>query len=140
MNAVSAYENLYNQMKNTFTVVNDNCEYTLGEYMLMKAGSKKTSSNLPVKKTSSNTAISTFFRYVNDKLTVKAPPAKDKTIRKFPLRTSCAALLSALVASTLLFSYGSFSMKSVSNAPAATVETVTDNEETKTQNDYQCEK
>ncbi len=123
MNTVNVYENLYNQMKNTFTVVNDNCEYTLGEYMLIKAGSKKSTSNLPVAKTSSNnTAITAFFKYVNDKLTVKEPPVKDKTIRRFPLRTIGSAILSAVVVSTLIFSYGVASMNSISNPPSATVE------------------
>ena len=41
MNTVNAYEALYTNMKNRFTVVNDNSEYSLGEYMLMKAGKKK---------------------------------------------------------------------------------------------------
>ncbi len=129
MNTYNAYDKLYNQMKNTFTVVSDNCEYTLGEYMLMKAGHKKGSSNLPVaKNASSENAISAIFRYVNDKLTVKVPPVKDKTIRRFPLRTACAALLSAIVVSTLIFSYGSVSMNGVSNVPAATVEAEKENE------------
>ena len=50
---MNAYENLYENMKNRFTVVNDNCEYTRGEYMLMKAGMKKEASNLPAERTSS---------------------------------------------------------------------------------------
>ena len=141
MNTVNAYENLYNQMKNIFTVVNDNCEYTLGEYMLMKAGHKKANSNLPVARTSSNsTVISAFFKYVNDKLAVKEPPVKDKTIRKFPLRTSCAALLSALVASTLLLSCGSFTMRGVSNTPPATAEMAESEENFNFEHTYELEK
>lgn len=104
MNTVNAYEALYTNMKNRFTVVNDNSEYSLGEYMLMKAGKKKENSNLPVAKSCSSNApvISAFFKYVNDKLTVKKPPVKDKIIKKFPFRTSVAALMSAVVACTLL--------------------------------------
>ncbi len=112
MNA-NVYEKLYMNMKNNFTVVSENLEYTLGEYMLMKAGKKKTQSSiLPVAKTShtQNTAVSTFFRYINEKLTVKTPPVKDKTIRRFPLRTAAAACLSGVIACSLIFSYGSANM------------------------------
>ena len=124
MNTSNVYENLYTDMKNRFTVVNDNCEYTLGEYMLMKAGKKKETSNLPAMRnhTSSETAVTAFFRYVNDKLTLKAPPAKDKTIRRFPLRTCCAAVLSAVVACTLVISYGSATLRSSGMSTPATVE------------------
>ena len=48
MTSTSAYETLYNNMKKHFTVISDNNEYTLGEYMSMKADIKKEStSNLP---------------------------------------------------------------------------------------------
>ena len=40
---MNVYENLYENMKNRFTVVNNNTEYTLGEIMLIKAGKKKES-------------------------------------------------------------------------------------------------
>ena len=125
MNTVNAYETLYTNMKNRFTVVNDNCEYSLGEYMLMRAGKKKESSNLPAARScaSSSTAISAFFKYVNDKLTVKKPPVKDKIIKKFPLRTSFAALMSAVVACTLLVTYGTVSIRSVTNDTPTTVHT-----------------
>lgn len=123
MNTVNAYENLYNNMKNRFTVINESCEYTLGDYMLMKAGKKKEKSNLPAVNNSSNEkAITAFFKYVNDKLTVKAPPVKDKTIRKFPFRTSAAALLSAVVTCTLVLSFGSITMRNAGNTTPATVE------------------
>ena len=46
MTTTSTYETLYNNMKSKFTVVNDNGEYTLGEYMSMKANEKRTSSIL----------------------------------------------------------------------------------------------
>ena len=100
---MNVYENLYENMKNRFTVVKDNSEYTLGEYMLVKAGTKKEKANLPAVRSanSADKAVVAFFRYVNDKLTLKAPPVKDQTIKKFPLRTSAAAMLSAVVACTL---------------------------------------
>lgn len=123
MNTTNVYENLYNTMKNRFTVINENCEYTLGDYMLMKAGKKRTSSNLPAVNNASNEkAITAFFKYVNDKLTLKTPPQKDKTIRKFPLRTSAAALLSAVVTCSLVLSFGTATMRKSTNTIPATVE------------------
>ena len=122
---MNAYENLYENMKNRFTVVNDNCEYTLGEYMLMKAGIKQETSNLPaVRNTaeSASTAVTAFFRYVNDKLTLKAPPVKDKTIKRFPIRTSAASMLSAIVACTLVISYGVATLRGAQNIEPATAE------------------
>lgn len=124
MNTYNVYDSLYNNMKNRFTVVSDNCEYTLGEYMLMKAAQKKETSSLPVvrKNSAGTTAITMVFKYVNDKLTLKAPPQKDKVIRRFPFRTSFAAVLSAVVACTLVISYGSATLRSADTLPPATVE------------------
>ena len=132
------YENLYESMKNRFTVVNDNCEYSLGEYMLMKAGKKKENSNLPAERTcaSNEKAIVAFFRYVNDKLTLKAPPVKDKTIKKFPLRTSAAAVLSAIVACTLVISYGSVALRNTVSPAPSTVEVIETYDEQLTQNSF----
>lgn len=123
MNTVNAYEALYNNMKNRFTVVNDNSEYSLGEYMLMKAGKKKETSNLPVAKScaSNTTAVTAFFKYVNDKLTVKKPPLKDKIIKRFPFRTSVAALMSAIVACTLIVTYGTVTLRSMTKDTPTTV-------------------
>ena len=126
MNTANVYEELYANMKNRFTVVNDNSEYTLGEYMLMKAGQKK-ASKLPVAKNSSAVAekpITAFFKYVNDKLALKAPPAKDKTIRRFPFRTSCAAVLSAVIACTLAISYGSATLRNGGSVTPPSLEVV----------------
>ena len=123
MTSQNAYESLYNTMKNGLTVISKDGEYTLGDYMLMKAGKQKEASSLPVSASDAreNHAISAFFTYVNDKLTVKAPPAKDRTIRRFPLRTSLSAVLSALVACTLVLSYGATVMRA-NEAPTATIE------------------
>ena len=133
---MNVYENLYENMKNRFTVVKDNCEYTLGEYMLSRAGMKKEKSNLPVARTasSSDKAVVAFFRYVNDKLTLKTPPVKDKTIKRFPFRTSAAAVLSAIVACTLVISYGSATLRGTSNLPS-TVEYVESGEQEITETD-----
>ena len=127
MATVNNYEALYNNMKNRLTVVNDNSEYTIGDYMLMKAGQEKEGANLPAKRTDANAhAITALFSYVNDKLTVKAPPVKDKTIRSFPVRTMVSAVLSALVACTLVLSYGA----TVSRTATAVPEIRTDVSET----------
>ena len=97
-------------MKNRFTVVNDGSEYTLGEYMLMKAANKPENAKLPVATknavTRADNAVALFVSYVNDKLTIKQPPVKDKTIRAFPFRTSLSALLSAVVACTFTLCFG----------------------------------
>ena len=120
MTSTNAYEALYNNMKTKFTVVSDNCEYTLGDYMSMKANAKSAASNLPaVRNASQAPAISAIFSYVNDKLTVKEPPHRDKVMRRFPFRTSAAAFLSALVACALMFSYGIFALNSDTTLPSA---------------------
>jgi hypothetical protein len=122
---MNAYDSLYTNMKNRFTVVKDNVEYTLGDYMLMKADAKsQCSSNLPAVHSYGNkNAVSAFFRYVNEKLTVKTPPVKDKTIRAFPFRTSAAALLSAVVACTLMLTFGSIVLKNSMGSVQSTVDT-----------------
>ena len=103
------YEKLYESMKNRFTVVNENTEYTLGDYMLMKAGKKKDDSLLPaIQHTSTGKgerAMAMVVSYVSDKLTIKQPPVKDKTIKAFPFRTSASAFLSAVVACTFMLSF-----------------------------------
>ena len=123
---MNVYENLYENMKNRFTVVNNNTEYTLGEIMLIKAGKKKEASNLPAVRTNNSyeKALNAFVSYVNDKLTLKTPPARDKTIRRFPFRTSAAAVLSAIVACTLVISYGSVILRSTGNSIPSTAEYV----------------
>ena len=103
----NAYDKLYSNMKNAFTVVNDGCECTLGEYMLKKAKEKQNTSNLPVAMYGKDNAVAAVYSYVADKLTIKAPPVKDKTIKAFPFRSCAAAMLCAVVSCTVLFSYGS---------------------------------
>ena len=124
MTSTNAYETLYNNMKNKFTVVNENCEYTLGEYMSMKANAKSAeASNLPaVRNANQNHSIAAIFSYVNDKLAVKKPPVRDKVMRRFPFRTSAAAFLSAIVACALMLSYGIFALNSSYTVPTAETE------------------
>ncbi|MBO7304256.1 MAG: hypothetical protein J6V09_03455 [Clostridia bacterium] len=126
MSNATVYENLYNNMKNRFTVVNENAEYTLGEYMLMKAGKKQESTTLPAVRSSAsaNTAVVAFVKYVNDKLTVKTPPVKDKTIRAFPFRTAAAAFASALITCSLIISFGSVTAHTLNSDTPASIEIV----------------
>ena len=103
------YDALYENMKNRFTVVNSGSEYTLGDFMLMKAAKKqadKAANNLPVATMSKGErAVAQIVSFVSDKLTIKNPPAKDKTIRSFPFRTSLSAFLSAAVACSFVLCF-----------------------------------
>jgi hypothetical protein len=92
-----------------FTVESDGADYTLGDYMLMKACKKKNEASLPVMQRSYATkrerAVALFLDYVNNKLTIKKPPVKDKTIRAFPLRASLSAFLTSVVACSFLLCF-----------------------------------
>lgn len=103
------YQDLYENLKNRFTVESEGKDYSLGDYMLMKATKKKEEANLPVVQRSYATkgerAVALFFDYVNNKLTIKTPPVKDKTIKTFPLRTSLSALLTSVVACSFVLSF-----------------------------------
>jgi hypothetical protein len=125
------YEQLLNNMKNRFTVDNNGFDCTLGEYMLVKANAKKEQTALVVAKNAavvakSERAALALVSYVNDKLTIKAPPVKDKTIKAFPFRASASALLSAAVACAFVFSFCIIGAKliGVSNNTASEVATV----------------
>ena len=137
MTNMNAYETLYNNMKKKFTVTSDNCEYTLGEYMLMKAEARKENTSLPVARTAEaqNHSVAAIVSYVNEKLTVKKAPVKDKTIRAFPFRTSAATFLSAVVACALIFSYSIFTLRGTSNTPT----TVDAREDTTASESYDIE-
>ena len=106
MTAISnPYDALYTKLKNRLTVVHDNCEYTFGEYMLMKAGKNARNENMPVvARANESRAVSSIIDFVNEKLTAKNPPRKEKTMRRFPLRTSASTLLSAAAAGRIFHS------------------------------------
>ncbi len=109
--ATNNYDKLYDNLKNRFTVVNDGEEFTLGDYMLVKANKKakepvKEHSNLPVAVPGKGQrAVAQIVSFVNDKLTIKKPPVKDKTIRAFPFRASFSAFLSAAVACSFVICF-----------------------------------
>ena len=123
------YDKLYNNMKQRFTVSQNNTDYTLGEYMLMRADSKKTETTaLPVAVqtavTRSEVAVSNIVSFVDDKLTIKQPPVKDKTIRAFPFRASASAFLTASVACAFLLSFVLIGAKSMNNQKPVANDTV----------------
>ena len=110
-------------MKQRFTVSCENGEYSIGEYMLMKADVKKIDATLPValrsNATKSEVAVANLVSFVNDKLTIKEPPVKDKTIRAFPLRASASAFLSAAVACAFVFSFALVGARALSATSTA---------------------
>ena len=116
----NAYENLYKNLKNSMTVVENSKEYNLAEYMLMQANKEtvvEESTILPVAAKNyaavGEKALSAVVSFVNDKLTIKEPPVKDKTIIAFPFRASASALLSAVACCALVLSIGIFGMSSM---------------------------
>ena len=110
------YDALYTNLKNQFTVIYNGAECTVGDFMLMKAN-KRSESSLPIATNAvRTTSLTTIVEYVNDKLTIKQAPVKDKTIKSFPLRTSVSALLSATAACALVLSCGIFSLTGGSGA------------------------
>ena len=138
--SINAYERLYCNMKERFTVVNGGSECSLGEYMLHKADKKK-ESTLPVSRSALRhpSAISSFFSYVNDKLMVREAPSKDKVIRSFPFRTTAAAVLSALLVCTFVVSYGAASVKSITDNQAAAYASVAEDEAEDIEEKYSVE-
>ena len=115
---VNPYDNLYTNLKNKFTVVSGGAEYTLGDFMLMKAGKAANKDALVSVKTNEPHAVASVISFVNDKLTAKAPAVKERTIKRFPLRTSFSAALSAVAAAALVLSLGIFSLIGRSNTTA----------------------
>ena len=134
MATVNNYDELYESMKNRLTVVNENSEYTIGDYMLMKASKKKEESRALAAKATVNHAEQTMANvvsYINDKLTIKEPPIKDKTIRAFPFRASASAFLTASVACAFLLSFVLIGAKSMANqTPVANDVVITETENT----------
>ena len=108
----NSYDTLYNNLKDRFTVVYEGCDCTLGDYMLIKAGKKQTSeSSLPAAVVGERSAsISSIVDYVATQLTVKKAPAREKTMRRFPLRSSLSAIFTAVAACALVFSFGIFAL------------------------------
>ena len=125
------YDKLYENMKQRFTVSQNDTAYTLGEYMLMKADGKKSENTaLPVA-VMSEVAVTNIVSFVDDKLTIKQAPVKDKTMRAFPFRASASAFLTASVACAFLLSFVLIGAKSMANqTPVANDVVITETENT----------
>lgn len=124
------YDQLLTNMKNRFTVDNNGEDCTLGEYMLLKANVKKEQTALVVAKNAavvakSERAALALVSYVNDKLTIKTPPVKDKTIKAFPFRASASAFLSASIACAFIFSFCLIGAKVLDNSTSSYTEAAT---------------
>ncbi len=114
---MNAYDALYTNLRQQFTVIHNGQECTVGDFMRMKAN-KRAETALPIATTTArNTSLATVVEYINDKLTVKQAPIKDKTIRNFPFRTSLSAILSATAACALIFSCGVFALNGKTALP-----------------------
>ncbi len=101
------YTSLYTNLKNGFTVIHEGAECTIGEYLLARAGKRSSTTSLPATpSTYERSMIGSLVDYVSDKLTLKRRPAKDSTMKSFPLRTSFSALLSSVAACALVLSCG----------------------------------
>ena len=116
----NTYDKLYENMKQRFTVSQNDTAYTLGEYMLMKADGKKSENTaLPVA-VMSEVAVTNIVSFVDDKLTIKQAPVKDKTIKAFPFRASASAFLTASVACAFVLSFALIGARTIATpAPAA---------------------
>ena len=118
--ATNNYDKLYENMKQRFTISADNNEYTIGEYMLKMADCQKAEhSSLPVAVktavTRSEVAMTNIVSFVDDKLTIKQAPVKDKTIKAFPFRASASAFLTAAVACAFVLSFALIGVKALSS-------------------------
>ena len=118
----NAYDVLYRNMKNRFTVVSGNNEYTLGGYMRMKAKEQTENTALPMEiQASRPTALRTIASYINEKLLVKELPAPEKTTRAFPFRAALAALCSALLLSSVVISFAALPKNTENNGGSYSV-------------------
>lgn len=110
----NSYDTLYDNLKDRFTVVYEGCDCTLGDYMLIKAGKRQTSESALPTPVSDNrvSSVSDIVEYVATRLTVKTAPAREKTLRRFPLRSSMSAIFTAAAACALVFSFGIFALNS----------------------------
>ncbi|MBR2930988.1 MAG: hypothetical protein IKC32_07140 [Clostridia bacterium] len=105
------YDTLYENLKDRFTVSCEGYNCTLGDYMLIQAGKKQTNeSELPATLDSSAGSVASIVDYVTEHLTVKSAPLRERTIKRFPLRSSFSAILTAAAACALVFSFGIFSL------------------------------
>lgn len=110
--SVYTYDALLTSMQNRFTIVKDNCTYTLGGYMRTKAAEKTKGRNLPasVAHAKAPVAVRQLLTYVSDKLAVKQTPPPERTLTSFPFRTALTSLAAALVLCTTVFAFARVGM------------------------------
>ena len=111
MNTVTnPYDALYTNLKNRFTVIHNGEECSVADYMLMRAGKERTASTLPaeIRRSSHETSVGAFISFMNEKLTLKTPPVKDRTLKRFPIKSAFSAMLSAVAVCALVISCGIF--------------------------------
>jgi len=125
MSATMTYNELYTKMVSKFTIEKNDRDYKLGEYMLAKAQKRKATAlvskaeakeNLPMPVSASESRLTALISYVQEKLTVKEAPIKNKTIRKFPIRSSLTAFGSAMVVCSLVIVSAFFGLKAMPDA------------------------
>ena len=104
----NAYDDLYQSLKKHLTVVNDNCEYTLGSFMRMKAHERCGAKNLPATVVVKQPVLQRVGSYISERLLITEAPSPEKTMKAFPARTSIAACLSALLVCMSVFSFAMF--------------------------------
>ncbi len=120
------YDSLYSNLKANFTFTEDGYECTLGESMLIKAGAKEESSSSTLalaRVAPRGNAVSAIVSYVSTQLSVADAPVRNKTLRRFPLRTSMSAVFSAVAACALVFSFGIFALRGGNTLPPYTADT-----------------
>ena len=111
------YESLYSSLKANFTYTEDGYECTLGESMLIRAGANEESSSSTLalaRVAPRKNAVNAIVSYVSTQLSVADAPVRNKTLRRFPLKTSMSAAFSAVAACALVFSCGIFALKGAS--------------------------
>ena len=124
----NAYEKLYDTMKNRFTVIKDNSEYSLGEYMALKSANAAAKAE-EAQKTNMKNTVSSFFTYLREKIEEKK--SQPKVRRAFPLKSFASACLCALVVTALTLSFDAFAtMASESTTPAVADKNAEDEQET----------
>ena len=136
------YDELYASMAKSFTIEKNNTDYTLGEYMLMRAKAKSETAvtvagnSMPVVNDVKEPALVAAFTYVNEKLRIKEAPVKNRTIRSFPLRTSASAFCSALVLCALVIGCTFFGFKSLAGNTDNTVVVTENDSNTEAEDSY----
>ena len=120
METAMTYEKLYSNMVKSFTVEKNHEDYKLGDYMLMKARAKRNAMTVAANNglavaEAKSASLTTVFSYIGEKLRVKKAPVKDRTMRKFPLRSSLTALCSATIVCALVVFCAVFGLSSAKN-------------------------